>query len=204
MSSDSPVAAHGSPVASLSLVYAGAQKNIGPSGVTVVIAKRAFLDGGRRDLPKILQYRAHVEAKSLLNTPPTFGVYLVRNVLSLKLLKAEGGALVMEERNRRKATTLYGVIDAHPGFYVCPVEKGSRSWMNAVFRLPSEELDKAFVDEAKKHAMVGLKGHRSIGGIRVSLYNAVEPACWVSCARGVHEGLREEEGVRRGRSSSFS
>jgi phosphoserine aminotransferase len=163
-------------VSPFSLIYAGAQKNIGPSGVAVVIARREFVEGGRKDLPKILQYRAHVEANSLLNTPPTFGIYLVRNVL--QWLKAQGGLGVIEQRNRAKAAAIYAAVDAWPDVYRCPVEVDSRSVMNAVFRLPSEALDKKFVDEATKAGMVGLKGHRVIGGIRASLYNAVEPA-WV-------------------------
>ena len=162
------------------LIYAGAQKNVGPSGVTVVMARRDFLDRGRKDLPKILQYREHAEAKSLLNTPPTFGIYLVRNVLAW--LKRIGGLPAMEERNRAKAAELYAAIDAHAAFFRCPVERSSRSVMNVVFRLPSEELEKRFLDEAKRGGMVGLKGHRSVGGIRVSLYNAVEPA-WVTGSR---------------------
>ena len=159
-------------VAPFAMIYGGAQKNIGPSGVTVVIAKQDFIDQGRKDLPNILQYRAHAEAKSLLNTPPTFGIYLVRNVL--EWIKGLGGLEAIEKRNRAKAAALYAAIDADAGFYRAPVEKASRSVMNVVFRLPSEELEKRFVDEAKKHGMVGLKGHRSVGGIRVSLYNAVE------------------------------
>jgi phosphoserine aminotransferase len=164
-------------VAPFSFIYAGAQKNIGPSGVTVVIARRDFVEQGRKDLPKILQFRAFVEANSLLNTPPTFGIYLVRNVL--EWLKGLGGLGVVEQRNRAKAAELYAAIDARPQFYRCPVEVDSRSIMNAVFRLPSEALEKKFVDEATASRMVGLKGHRVVGGIRASLYNAVEPA-WVS------------------------
>jgi phosphoserine aminotransferase len=164
-------------VAPFSLIYAGAQKNIGPSGVTIVIARHDFIEQGRKDLPKILQYRTHVEANSLLNTPPTFGIYLVRNVLDW--LQSSGGVDAIEKQNGMKAAELYAVIDAHREFYRCPVELESRSVMNAVFRLPTEALDKLFVDEAKKASMVGLKGHRVIGGIRVSLYNAVEPT-WVS------------------------
>jgi phosphoserine aminotransferase len=163
-------------VAPFSMIYGGAQKNIGPSGVTVVIARKEFIEAGRKDLPSILQYRAHAEAKSLLNTPPTFGIYLVRNVL--EWIKGLGGLDVIERRNREKAAALYAAIDGDAGFYRAPVEKGSRSVMNVVFRLPSEAIEKKFLDEAKKHGMVGLKGHRSVGGVRVSLYNAVEPA-WV-------------------------
>ncbi|HEY8090140.1 MAG TPA: 3-phosphoserine/phosphohydroxythreonine transaminase [Polyangiaceae bacterium] len=163
-------------VTPLSLVYGGAQKNIGPSGVTVVIARKEFLERGRKDLPTILQYRSHAAARSLLNTPPTFGIYLVRNVLAW--IEDIGGLDVIEQRNRAKAAALYEAIDAAPGFYRAPVEKGSRSVMNVVFHLPSEALDRRFVDEAKAAGMVGVKGHRSVGGIRVSLYNAVELA-WV-------------------------
>jgi phosphoserine aminotransferase len=163
-------------VAPFSLIYAGAQKNIGPSGVTVVIARREFVERGRKDLPKILQYRSHVEANSLLNTAPTFGIYLVRNVLDW--LKGLGGLAAIEKQNRAKAASLYAVIDDNPGVYHCPVELDSRSLMNAVFRLPNEGLEKKFLAEATQNRMVGLKGHRVIGGIRASLYNAVEPA-WV-------------------------
>jgi phosphoserine aminotransferase len=164
-------------VSRFSLLYSGAQKNIGPSGVTVVIAHRDFLERGRKDLPKILQYRAHAEARSLLNTPPTFAIYLVRNVLDW--LRASGGVAGIELRNRAKAAELYAFIDAHAGFFRSPVDVGSRSLMNVVFRLPSEELETKFLSEAKKGDLIGLKGHRSVGGIRVSLYNAVEPE-WVT------------------------
>jgi phosphoserine aminotransferase len=160
-------------VTPFSLIFGGAQKNIGPAGVTVVIARREFLGCGRKDLPSILQYRAHAEAKSLLNTPPTFGIYMMRNVL--EWLRDLGGLDAVERRNRAKAASIYDVIDSHSSFYRCNVEVGSRSLMNVVFRLPSEELEKSFLAEAKRHGMVGLKGHRVVGGIRASLYNAVEP-----------------------------
>jgi phosphoserine aminotransferase len=164
-------------VSPFSLLFGGAQKNIGPSGVTVVVVRHDFLESGRKDLPSILQYRAFAEANSLLNTPPTFGIYLMRNVLSW--IESVGGLAVIEQRNRAKAAELYGAIDAHAGFYRCPVETNSRSVMNVVFRLPSEDLEKKFLEEAKKNAMIGLKGHRSVGGMRASLYNAVEPE-WVT------------------------
>jgi phosphoserine aminotransferase len=163
-------------VSRFAMIYGGAQKNIGPSGVTVIVAKRDFVERGRKDLPSILQYRAHAEARSLLNTPPTFGIYLVRNVLAW--IKGLGGLDVVEKRNRAKAAAVYAALDENAGFYRAPVEHASRSVMNVVFRLGSEDLEKRFLEEAKKHAMVGLKGHRNVGGIRVSLYNAVEPA-WV-------------------------
>lgn len=160
-------------VSPLSLLYGGAQKNVGPSGVTLVVARREFLEAGRKDLPKILQYGVHAEAGSLYNTPPTFGIYMVRNVLSW--LKDLGGLGAIEVRNRAKAAEIYAAIDANAGFYRCPVDVNSRSVMNVVFRLPSEALEKRFLDEAGKNEMIGLKGHRSVGGIRASLYNAVEP-----------------------------
>lgn len=156
------------------LIYAGAQKNIGPSGVTVVLARKDLVDGGRKDIPVIFRYATHAANNSLYNTPPTFAIYLVRNVLSYT---AEVGGLdEMERRNRRKAEILYGAIDERPDFFRAPVEKDSRSFMNVVFRLPTEELDKRFVAEAAQEGMVGLAGHRSTGGIRVSIYNAVEIA----------------------------
>lgn len=158
-------------VTKFGLVYAGAQKNIGPSGVVVAVVSTELLEKGRKDIPKIFQFRTHAENKSLYNTPPTFGVYMVRNVLSW--LKGQGGLAKMEEVNRKKAARLYGVIDANPEFYRSPVERESRSVMNVVFRLPSPELEERFIAEAKKQGMIGLKGHRSVGGIRVSAYNAV-------------------------------
>ncbi len=163
-------------VSRFGLVYAGAQKNIGPSGVVVVIASQELVARGRKDIPKIFQLRTAAENRSLYNTPPTFGIYMVRNVLAWA--KGMGGLDAIEKRNRAKAAKLYSVVDAHQSFYRCPVERQSRSVMNVVFRLPTEAQEEAFVAEAKKRGMVGLKGHRSVGGIRVSMYNAVEPA-WV-------------------------
>jgi phosphoserine aminotransferase len=163
-------------VSKLGLVYAGAQKNIGPSGVVVVIVRKDLVAAGRKDIPKIFQLRTHAENKSLYNTPPTFGVYMVRNVLAW--LRSLGGLDAIEARNRAKAARLYQAIDANADFYRCPVERESRSLMNVVFRLPSEAEEGRFCKEAEKRGMIGLKGHRSVGGIRASLYNAVEPA-WV-------------------------
>ncbi|HBO70362.1 MAG TPA: 3-phosphoserine/phosphohydroxythreonine transaminase [Deltaproteobacteria bacterium] len=153
------------------LVYAGAQKNLGPSGVVVTVVSKALLERGRKDIPKIFQFRTHAENKSLYNTPPTFGIYMVRNVLSW--VKSQGGLAGMEAANRKKAARLYGVIDKNPKFFRSPVEKESRSVMNVVFRLPSEPLEEQFIADTKKKGMVGLKGHRSVGGIRVSTYNAI-------------------------------
>jgi len=160
-------------VSRFAMIYAGAQKNIGPSGVVVVVAKKDFLETGRKDIPKIFQYRTFAKEKSLYNTPPTFGIYLVRNVLAW--VKDEGGLPAMEKRNREKAAAVYGAIDESGGFYRTPIEAASRSVMNVVFRLPTEALEDKLVADAKKAGMVGLKGHRSVGGIRASLYNAVSP-----------------------------
>jgi phosphoserine aminotransferase len=158
-------------VSKYALVYAGAQKNIGPSGVVVVLAKKDFVASGRKDIPTIFKYSTHADADSLYNTAPTFGIYLIRNVLAY--VKEIGGLEVVEQNNKKKADLLYGTLDAHAGFYKAPVAKDSRSTMNVVFRLPSEELEKRFIAEAGKERMVGLAGHRSTGGIRASIYNAV-------------------------------
>jgi len=156
-----------------SLIYAGAQKNIGPSGVTIVILKKSWLEKANEGLPSMLSYATYSNKESLYNTPPTFAIYMVRNVL--QLLKDQGGLEAVERRNRSKGDRLYGVMEAFPGFYRCPVEKESRSYMNVVFRLPSEELEAKFVAEGKAAGMVGLKGHRSVGGCRASIYNAMPP-----------------------------
>jgi len=156
-------------------IYAGAQKNIGPSGVLVLILRKDLVAGGRKEIPKIFQYRTHAEANSLYNTPPTFGIYLMRNVL--QWAKGQGGLAALERTNRAKAAAVYRAIDASGGFYRCPVAPAFRSAMNVVFRLGSEALEEQFVAEAKKAGMVGLKGHRALGGVRASLYNAV-PLAW--------------------------
>jgi phosphoserine aminotransferase len=153
------------------LVYAGAQKNVGPSGIVVVIAQKDLVESGRKDIPKIFRYKTHADQRSLYNTPPTFSIYLVRNVLSW--IKDQGGLAAVEKVNQEKGRLLYGTIDRLADFYRAPVERASRSLMNVVFRLPTEALEEQFVAEAKKAKMVGLKGHRSVGGIRVSTYNAV-------------------------------
>ncbi len=155
-------------------VYAGAQKNIGPSGVTLVIARKSWLAEGREDIPKIFRYKEHAKENSLLNTCPTFAIYMVRNVL--EVLKAQGGAAAAEKHNRRKAGLIYGLVDANPDFFRTQVHKDSRSLMNPVFRLRSPELDAKMVAEAKEAGFVGIKGHKLVGGIRVSIYNAITEA----------------------------
>lgn len=161
-------------ISKFALIYAGAQKNIGPSGVVLVIARKDFVEAGRKDIPTIFRYATHASNDSLYNTPPTFGIYLMRNVLAYT--KEIGGLEAMEAHNRKKAAIIYDTMDGDADFFRAPVEKESRSLMNIVFRLPSEELEKKFVAEAAKAGMVGLAGHRSTGGIRASTYNAVSIA----------------------------
>jgi phosphoserine aminotransferase len=158
-------------VGKFGLIYAGAQKNMGPSGIVVVIARKDLVQAERKDIPKIFRYKTHADNRSLYNTPPTFSVYLVRNVL--RWAKEQGGLDAIEKTNRQKGKVIYEAIDAQPDFYRCPVENESRSLMNVVFRLPTEALEEKFVKEAKAGGMAGLKGHRSVGGIRASIYNAV-------------------------------
>ena len=153
------------------LIYAGAQKNIGPSGVTVVIIKKSWLEQANQGLPTMLSYGTYSAKDSLYNTPPTFAIYMVRNVLAW--LKENGGLAAMEKTNRAKADLLYSVFAESEGFYRSPVAEDSRSYMNVVFRLPSEDLEAKFVAESKAEGMVGLKGHRSVGGCRASIYNAM-------------------------------
>lgn len=160
------------PMERFDFVYAGAQKNVGPSGLVVVIAKKRFLETAQAEgLPTILKYATHAESDSLYNTPNTFAIYMVRNVC--EHLEALGGLDAMEAINREKAAMLYGAFDDDPDFFRAPVERESRSVMNVVFRLPSEALEKRFVAEAEAAGLVGLKGHRSVGGMRASIYNAV-------------------------------
>jgi phosphoserine aminotransferase len=158
-------------VSKFSLIYAGAQKNLGPAGVTVVIIDDNFAAGAREDIPTMLSYGTHIEKNSLFNTPPVFPIYMVN--LVLEWVKAQGGVDKIESINKQKADMVYQTIDESDGYYRCPVRKDSRSWMNAVMRLPNEELEKNFIAKAKKEGLHGLKGHRSVGGIRISMYNAM-------------------------------
>jgi len=158
-------------VSKFALIYAGAQKNLGPSGIVLVIVRKDLVEAGRKDIPVIFQYRTHAENNSLYNTPPTFSVYMLRNVLAE--LKANGGLSAMEKLNREKAALLYRAIDSRPDLFTNPVEEESRSTMNVVFTLKTPELEAEFLAEAKKLKMEGLKGHRLVGGVRASIYNAV-------------------------------
>jgi phosphoserine aminotransferase len=156
-------------VARYGLIYAGAQKNLGPSGVTLVIVRDDLVARTPPSLPTMLQYGVHVENKSMYNTPPVFGVYIMR--LVLRWFMKQGGLGAIEQRNIRKANKLYAEID-RTGFYRGHAHKDSRSRMNVTFRLPSEELEKKFSKGATAAGLDGLKGHRSVGGIRASIYNA--------------------------------
>jgi phosphoserine aminotransferase len=164
-----------------SLIYAGAQKNLGPAGVTAVVLREAWLSKANKQVPTMLRYATHVKTNSLYNTPPTFGVYMLS--LVLQWIDKTGGLPAMAERNEHKARIVYDAIDRSGGFYRGHADKESRSRMNVTFRLPSEALEKQFVSESLVAGMVGLAGHRSVGGIRASLYNAVSvEACQVLAA----------------------
>ncbi|MBI5478950.1 MAG: 3-phosphoserine/phosphohydroxythreonine transaminase [Deltaproteobacteria bacterium] len=158
-------------VSKFGLIYAGAQKNVGPAGVTVVVGRKELLALEQPNLPTYLRYKIHAENDSLYNTPPVFGIYMV--ALVLDWIKEQGGLVALERRNDEKGQILYGAIDGSGGFYRGAADQDSRSLMNVTYRLPTEELEAAFVADAKKAGMVGLKGHRSVGGVRASTYNAV-------------------------------
>jgi phosphoserine aminotransferase len=152
------------------LIYAGAQKNLGPSGVVLVIIRKDLVERGAQGLPTMLQYRTHAEARSLYNTPPTFGIYVMGEVF--RWIGDMGGLAGMAERNAEKARMVYDFLD-QSSFFRGTAEAESRSLMNVCFRAPSEELEKRFVAEATKAGLEGLKGHRSAGGMRASIYNAM-------------------------------
>jgi phosphoserine aminotransferase len=157
-------------VSRFGLIYAGAQKNIGPSGICVVIVRDALLGRARPDTPSIWDYKGVAAEGSMLNTPPTFGWYFAG--LVFKWLKRQGGLSVMGQRNQAKAQLLYRSID-ESGFYRNPVEPACRSWMNVPFLLPRTELEKPFLAEAGRAGLTNLEGHRSVGGMRASIYNAM-------------------------------
>jgi len=152
------------------LIYAGAQKNIGPSGITVVIVRDDLTGRAREGTPSVFDYRAVAEAGSMLNTPPTFAWYFAG--LVFKWLLREGGLLEMARRNRAKAEALYAAIDAS-SFYSNPVARTCRSWMNVPFRLATPDLDKTFLEKAEAAGLTNLAGHRAVGGMRASIYNAM-------------------------------
>lgn len=158
-------------VSRFGLIFAGAQKNLGPAGVTVVIIRKDLAERASPQLPTMLQYRTHIRHHSLYNTPPTFAIYIVW--LVMEWIQAEGGLAVIERRNEEKAQLLYDAIDRSE-FYYCPVAKRDRSRMNVIIRIHgnNEELENRFAQEAKAAGLTDLKGHRSVGGLRASIYNA--------------------------------
>lgn len=152
------------------LIYAGAQKNMGAAGVNLVVVNKNILGKVNRPLPTILDYRNHIAEGSMLNTPPVFAVYVV--LLTLRWLKEQGGVATMEARNNAKAELFYHTLDALP-LFKGPVRKEDRSKMNAVFIMDNKDLERQFLELCKKEGMIGVKGHRSVGGFRVSMYNAL-------------------------------
>jgi phosphoserine aminotransferase len=160
-------------VSRFGMIYAGAQKNIGPAGLTVVIIREDLLGDTLAGTPSLYDYKMTADAGSMVNTPPTYGWYLAG--LVFKWLKAQGGVAAITEINRRKAEKLYAVIDENP-FYSNPVTHNARSWMNVPFILANADLDKQFLVEAEEKGLLNLPGHRSVGGMRASIYNAVPEA----------------------------
>ena len=173
------------------LVYAGAQKNLGPSGVTLVIIRKSWLEEVNSTIPKFLRYSTHSEKGSTYNTPPVYPIYLVGKVLDW--LKDQGGLEAMHEQNKVKAARIYNLIDENPNFFKGHAVKDSRSLMNITFNLPTEALEQQFVAEAKGASLVGVKGHRSVGGIRASIYNAV-PAASVEALATFMESFIQKNG----------
>ena len=158
-------------VSKFGLIYAGAQKNLGPSGVTVVIIRKDLLEKANKNIPTMLKYTTHADSNSLYNTPPTFGIYMLGEVL--KWVESKGGVAEIAKHNELKAKVIYDAIDNSNGFYKGHATPESRSLMNITFRVADEELEKQFLAEAKAAGFVGLNGHRSVGGCRASTYNAV-------------------------------
>lgn len=152
------------------LIYAGAQKNMGAAGVNLVVVRKDLLGKVKRPIPSIMDYRNHIEAHSLLNTPPVFAIYVA--MLTLRWIVNQGGLVEMERRARERAELFYQALDSLPLFQPLVVPE-DRSLMNATFRIEDPALEAAFLDECKRNGMVGVKGHRSVGGLRVSMYNAL-------------------------------
>jgi phosphoserine aminotransferase len=153
------------------LIYAGAQKNIGPAGVTLVIIREDLVNRVGENIPTIQRYKTHVDKNSLFNTAPTWAIYMCK--LSLDYLKKLGGVSAIEKINQKKAKLLYDTMDKSDGFYKGHAKKDSRSLMNVTFNLPTPELEEKCIKEALNHGLIGLKGHRSVGGMRASIYNAM-------------------------------
>ncbi|NKB76882.1 MAG: 3-phosphoserine/phosphohydroxythreonine transaminase [Gammaproteobacteria bacterium] len=153
------------------MIYGGAQKNLGPAGMAVVFIRKSILEHTNQNIGRYLRYDIQESKGSMFNTPPVFPIYMFGKVL--KWMKKEGGLASMEANASKKSSTLYTAIDQSGGYYNCPVEVASRSHMNVVFRLPSEDLEKKFLSESVNEGLLNLKGHRSVGGCRASIYNAL-------------------------------
>lgn len=153
------------------IIYGGTQKNLGPAGMAVVFVRTSILEQTNRNIPRYLRYDLHQAKDSMFNTPPVFSIYMLGKVL--KWIKAEGGLEAMQEGARQKSKLLYETMENSQGYYRCPVDPASRSQMNVVFRLPSQDLEAKFLKEATQKGLMQLKGHRSVGGCRASLYNAM-------------------------------
>ena len=166
------------------LIYAGAQKNIGAAGVNMVVVRKDILGKVNRKLPGMMDYQKHIEAGSMLNTPPVFAIYVC--LLTLRWLKKMGGVSAIEKINKEKAGLLYKILDTKDGFEPT-VAKEDRSRMNVVFLIPDPVLEKKFLDACKEQKMVGVKGHRSVGGYRVSLYNALPLESVQALAQLIHQ-----------------
>lgn len=158
-------------VSKFGIIYAGAQKNLGPSGVTVVIIRKDLLEQANSNIPTMLKYSTYVKNNSLYNTPPTFGIYMLGEVLGW--VQELGGLQEIAKRNEEKAKLIYDAIDSSEGFYIGHAQSASRSLMNITFNLKTEDLERKFLTEAKNKGFIGINGHRSIGGCRASTYNAV-------------------------------
>jgi phosphoserine aminotransferase len=153
------------------MIYAGAQKNLGPAGVTVIVLRKDLAEKAKEGLNSMLSYGTYIEKDSMFNTPPCYGIYMVK--LVLEWIKEQGGLDAVEKVNDQKQKLLYEYIDGTDGYFRGTTEKEDRSWMNATMRMKNEELEAKFIAEAKAIGLHGLKGHRSVGGIRVSMYNAM-------------------------------
>ncbi|XP_056148723.1 phosphoserine aminotransferase [Lampris incognitus] len=182
-------------VSKFGLIFAGAQKNVGCAGVTVVIVREDLLGHALNECPIVLDYKVQAGNNSLYNTPPCFSIYIMG--LVLEWIKNNGSTAAMERLNKEKSSMIYDIIDTSNGFYVCPVDTACRSRMNVPFRVGKkqgdEALEKAFLEGASKRGMISLKGHRSVGGIRASLYNAVTLEDTLALATYMQEFLKEHQ-----------
>ena len=175
-------------VSQFGVIYAGAQKNIGPAGLCIVIVRRELLGRARADIPAMLNWQTAADNDSMYNTPPTFGIYL--SGLVFEWIESLGGLDAMHKRNKRKAETLYSLID-ESNFYANPIDPQFRSLMNVPFTLADDSLDKLFLSQAEDAQLLNLKGHRSVGGMRASIYNAVEQSSVDALCEFMHRFERE-------------